>query len=54
MKVQKFGKNDAQFVRSAGQDRDIEVANLVDDRHSGPVTIGYAFSGMDGIDAKPK
>lgn len=41
MKVQKFGTEDAKFIRSPGQDGDIEVANLIDQRHDGPMTIGY-------------
>ncbi len=41
MKVQKFSINDANLVRSPGQDADIYVGNLVDERHGGPITIGY-------------
>ncbi|WP_438753878.1 cupin domain-containing protein [Pararhizobium sp. O133] len=41
MKVQKFSITDANLVRSPGQDGDIYVGNLVDERHGGPVTIGY-------------
>ncbi|NLR99977.1 ethanolamine utilization protein [Rhizobium sp. P38BS-XIX] len=41
MKVQKFNIADAKLVRSPGQDGDIYVGNLVDERHGGPVTIGY-------------
>lgn len=39
--VQKFSLSDAELVRSPGQDADIFVGNLVDERHGGPVTIGY-------------
>ncbi|MGO7018612.1 ethanolamine utilization protein [Rhizobium leguminosarum] len=41
MKVHKFGVEDANFRRSPGQQGDIDVANLVDQRHGGPITIGY-------------
>ena len=41
MKVRKFGLSDAELVKSPGQDADIYVGNLVDERHGGPVTIGY-------------
>lgn len=41
MKVQKFSLSDAELVKSPGQDADIFVGNLVDERHGGPVTIGY-------------
>jgi len=41
MKVQKFTLSDADLVKSPGQDADIYVGNLVDERHGGPVTIGY-------------
>jgi ethanolamine utilization protein EutQ (cupin superfamily) len=41
MKVQKFSLCDADLVKSPGQSADIFVGNLVDERHGGPVTIGY-------------
>lgn len=41
MKVQKFSLSDANLVKSPGQDADIYVGNLVDEKHGGPVTIGY-------------
>ncbi|MBA3043383.1 MAG: ethanolamine utilization protein [Rhizobiaceae bacterium] len=41
MKVQKFSITDANLVRSPGQDADIFVANLVDEKNGGPITIGY-------------
>ena len=41
MKVRKFSLSDAQLVKSPGQDADISVGNLIDERHGGPVTIGY-------------
>jgi ethanolamine utilization protein EutQ (cupin superfamily) len=45
MKVQKFNVSDAKFVKSPGQDAEIFVANLVDERNGGPITIGYGRYG---------
>ncbi|WP_376087460.1 hypothetical protein ACE7GA_14130 [Roseomonas sp. CCTCC AB2023176] len=45
MKVQVLSPADAPFERSPGQDADISVANLVDERHGGPVTVGYGRYG---------
>lgn len=42
MKVQKFSLSDAELVKSPGQDADIFVGNLVDEKDGGPVTIGYS------------
>ena len=47
MTVQKFAISDAEFERSPGQDADIFAANLVDQRHGGPITIGYGRYGPD-------
>jgi ethanolamine utilization protein EutQ (cupin superfamily) len=41
MKVQKFSLSDAELVKSPGQDADIFVGNLIDEKDGGPVTIGY-------------
>jgi len=41
MKVQKFGASDVAFERSPGQTAGVFAGNLVDQRHGGPVTIGY-------------
>ncbi|WP_105416505.1 cupin domain-containing protein [Neorhizobium sp. T25_27] len=41
MKVQKFSFADAKLVKSPGQDAEIYVGNLVDEKNGGPVTIGY-------------
>ncbi|KQV29320.1 ethanolamine utilization protein [Rhizobium sp. Root1203] len=41
MKVQKFSIADVNLVRSPGQSGDIFVANMVDERHGGHITIGY-------------
>lgn len=41
MLVQKLSLADAVFERSPGQEAEIFTANLIDERHGGPVTIGY-------------
>ena len=41
MVIHKFAIADAAFERSPGQDGDIFTANLLDQRHGGPVTIGF-------------
>ena len=41
MKVSKFGMSDALFERSPGQDAEVYAANVVDQRHGGPITIGF-------------
>lgn len=43
--VRKFSIADASFERSPGQDGDVFAGNLVDQRHGGPVTIGYGRYG---------
>jgi len=45
MPVRKFAIADAAFERSPGQDADIFAANLIDQRHGGPITIGYGRYG---------
>jgi ethanolamine utilization protein EutQ (cupin superfamily) len=45
MKVQKFAISDAQLEQSPGQEADIFVGNVVDQRHGGPITIGYGRYG---------
>jgi ethanolamine utilization protein EutQ (cupin superfamily) len=47
MKVQKFSASDAKMVKSPGQDAEIYVGNLVDERNGGPVTIGYGRYASD-------
>ncbi len=39
--VQKFSVADALFECSPGQDNDVYVANMVDERHGSPITVGY-------------
>ena len=41
MKVRKFAMADAAFERSPGQDAQVFAGNVVDQRHGGPITIGY-------------
>ncbi|MBL0947619.1 AraC family ligand binding domain-containing protein [Brevundimonas sp.] len=45
MKVQKFSIADAVMERSPGQEADVFAGNLLDERHGGPVTIGYGRYG---------
>lgn len=47
MSVRKFAVADASFERSPGQAADVFAANLVDQRHGGPITIGYGRYGPD-------
>jgi len=47
MIVRKFAIADARFERSPGQDGDVFAANLIDQRHGGPITIGYGRYGPD-------
>ena len=47
MNVQKFAVADASFERSPGQTADIFAANVIDQRHGGPVTIGFGRYGPD-------
>lgn len=41
MTIRKFAIADASLERSPGQQAEIYVGNLVDERHGGPITIGY-------------
>ena len=45
MKVRKFAIGDASFDRSPGQDGDIFAGNVIDQRHGGPITIGFGRYG---------
>ena len=47
MTVRKFASADAVFERSPGQDGDVFAGNVVDQRHGGPITIGYGKYGPD-------
>lgn len=41
MKLRKLALSDAEMERSPGQEGEIFTGNLVDERHGGPVTVGY-------------
>lgn len=41
MKVRKFAIADASLERSPGQQADVFIGNLVDERDGGPITIGF-------------
>ena len=41
MIVRKFTLADAAFERSPGQDGDVFAANLIDERHGVPLTVGF-------------
>jgi ethanolamine utilization protein EutQ (cupin superfamily) len=45
MKVRKFAIADASLERSPGQDGDVFAGNVIDQRHGGPITIGYGRYG---------
>lgn len=45
MIVRKFAIADASFERSPGQDGDVFVGNVIDQRHGGPITIGFGRYG---------
>lgn len=49
MKVRRFEPADAIFGRSPGQDADIFAANLADQRHGGPITVGYGRYGPEQV-----
>ena len=53
MKVRKFAVADASFERSPGQDGDIFAANVIDQRHGGPITIGFGrYTPHQSLDEK--
>jgi ethanolamine utilization protein EutQ (cupin superfamily) len=43
--IHKFAIADASLERSPGQDGDIFVGNVLDQRHGGPVTMGFGRYG---------
>lgn len=47
MIVRKFAIADASFDRSPGQDGDVFAGNVIDQRHGGPITIGYGRYGAN-------
>jgi len=49
MTIYKFAIADAVFERSPGQEGDIFTGNLLDQRHGGPVTIGFGRYGPNQV-----
>ena len=47
MEVCEFTIADASLERSPGQEAEVFVGNLIDERHGGPITIGYGRYGPD-------
>ena len=47
MLVRKFAVADASLERSPGQDGNVFAGNVIDQRHGGPITIGYGRYGPD-------
>jgi ethanolamine utilization protein EutQ (cupin superfamily) len=47
MIVRKFSIADASFERSPGQDGEVFTGNVIDQRHGGPITIGFGRYGPD-------
>jgi ethanolamine utilization protein EutQ (cupin superfamily) len=45
MKVRVLSPAEASFERSPGQDADVFSADLVDERHGGPISVGYGRYG---------
>ena len=45
MIVRKFAIADALFERSPGQDGEVFAGNVIDQRHGGPITIGFGRYG---------
>jgi ethanolamine utilization protein EutQ (cupin superfamily) len=45
MTVRKFAIADVSFERSPGQDGEVFVGNVVDQRHGAPITIGFGRYG---------
>jgi ethanolamine utilization protein EutQ (cupin superfamily) len=45
MVVRKFSIADASFEISPGQEGEVFAGNLIDQRHGGPITIGYGRYG---------
>ncbi|MGJ5181437.1 ethanolamine utilization protein [Bradyrhizobium oligotrophicum] len=45
MTVRKFAVTDASFERSPGQDGEVFAANVVDQRHGAPISIGFGRYG---------
>jgi ethanolamine utilization protein EutQ (cupin superfamily) len=47
MTIRKLAIADALFEHSPGQEGEVFTGNIVDERHGGPITIGYGRYGPD-------
>ena len=47
MTVRKFAVADASFELSPGQDGEVFAGNVIDQRHGGPITIGFGRYGAN-------
>jgi ethanolamine utilization protein EutQ (cupin superfamily) len=47
MSIRKLTVADASFERSPGQDGEVFTGNVIDQRHGGPITIGFGRYGPD-------
>ncbi len=47
MPIRKLAIADARFERSPGQDGEVFAGNVIDQRHGGPITIGFGRYGPD-------
>lgn len=45
MPIRKFAASEANYERSPGQDDEVFTADMIDQRHGGPVTIGFGRYG---------
>ncbi|MBL6081771.1 hypothetical protein JMJ56_27695 [Belnapia sp. T18] len=45
MSIRKYAIVNAPFERSPGQDGEVFAGNVIDQRHGGPITIGYGRYG---------
>ena len=53
MAVRKFAVSDASFERSPGQAGGVFAGNVIDQRHGGPITIGFGrYEPNQSIDEK--
>lgn len=49
MRIRKFGKAAVDFEKSPGQDGEVYVGNVIDQRDGGPITIGYGRYGANQV-----
>jgi ethanolamine utilization protein EutQ (cupin superfamily) len=53
MNVRKFALADASFERSPGEAAEVYAGNVIDQRHGGPITIGFGrYAPNQSIDVK--